>query len=77
MKDAKLHRLVFTLLRVFGVLWILGEYFGSALLFGKNVTVIGHAYIPSPVSLIVLIVSITVYLVIIRVIAKATAPKTN
>jgi Na+/melibiose symporter-like transporter len=65
MENNKFERIIFILLRVFGVLTIVGGF-----LVFNNKTIIGNVYMISPSVLIGMIVSIIIYLIFIRFIAK-------
>jgi hypothetical protein len=77
MENNKFERIIFILLRVFGVLTIVGAFLGEdgffskeGLLVFKHQTIIGNIYMISPRVFVEMIVSIVIYLVFIRFIAK-------
>lgn len=77
MEKNKFERTIFMLLRVFGVLTIVGAYLGEDGLFSKegflvfkHATIIGNVFMISPSVIIGMIVTITIYLIFIRLIAK-------
>lgn len=77
MENKKFERTIFTLLRVFGVLTIIGGYLDKEGFFSKegflifkHSTIIGNIFMISPSITIRMIVTITIYLVFIRFIAK-------
>jgi len=77
MESNKFEKLVFILLRVFGVLSIVGAYLNSDGLFSqeglvviKGKTIIGNIYMISPKVMIGMIVSIILYLIFIKIIAR-------
>jgi hypothetical protein len=76
-KNSKFERTIFTLLRVFGVLTIVGGYLGNEDFFSKNgllifkhTTIIGNIFMISPSAIIGMIVTIIIYLVFIRFITR-------
>ena len=86
MENNRFERVVFILLKVFGVLSIIGAYLAEDGFFSKEgflvfkcTTIIGNIYMLSPVVLVEMIVSIIIYLVLIRLIQKQVriAWKTN
>lgn len=77
MENNKFERVIFTLLRVFGVLTIIGGFIGEDRLFSKegllvfkHRTIIGNVFMISPRLIIEMIVSIIIYLIFITIIAK-------
>jgi hypothetical protein len=77
MENNKFERTIFTLLRVFGVLSILGAYLGSDGLFSRedlivfrHKTIFGNVFMISPRVITAMIVTIILYLIFIRIIAK-------
>lgn len=77
MENNKLEKVVFILLRVFGVLTIIGAFLGEdrffsndGLLVWKGKTIIGNVYMMSPAAIVGMIVSIILYLLFIKLIAK-------
>ena len=67
------EKTIFTLLRVLGVLIIVGAYLGNEDFFSKNgllifkhKTIISNIFMISPSAIIGMIVTITIYLVFIR-----------
>lgn len=77
MENNKFERIIFTLLRVLGVLTIIGGYLGQDGLFSKdnllvfkNNTIIGNVYMISPRVVIEMLVTIVIYLIFIRFLAK-------
>ena len=77
MENNKFEKTIFTLLRVFGVLTIVGAYLGNEgffrkedLLIFRHTTIIKNIYMISPTVIISMIVTITIYLVFIRFIAR-------
>lgn len=77
MENNKFERTIFTLLRIFGVLTIIGSYLGGDGLFSKeglivfkHKTIIGNVFMISPRVIIGMIVTIIIYLIFIRFIAK-------
>lgn len=77
MENNKFERIIFILLRVFGVLTIVGGFLSEKNIFSKegflvfnHKTIIGNVYMISPSVLIGMIVTIIIYLVFIRFTAK-------
>ena len=77
MKNNKFERIIFTLIRVFGVLTIVGGFFTKEGGFGKedllvfrHTTIIGNVFMVSPIDIIGMIVTIIIYLVFISLIQK-------
>jgi hypothetical protein len=77
MKNNKFEKIIFILLRVFGVLTIIAAFLGDDRLFSeqgflvlRHKTIIGNIYMISPRVFVEMIVSIVIYLVFIRFIAK-------
>lgn len=77
MENNKFERVIFILLRVFGILTIIGGYLAEdgafskeGLLVFKDKTIIGNVYMISPRIVIEMIVTIVVYLIFIRFLAK-------
>jgi len=77
MENNKFERIIFTLLRVFGVLTIVGSYLSGDNLFSKeglivlnHKTIFGNVFMISPVVIIGMIVTIIIYLTFIRFLAK-------
>ena len=77
MESNKFERTMFTLLRIFGVLTIVGSYLNGDGLFSKEglivfkqKTIIGNVFMISPKVIVGMIVTITIYLAFIRFIAK-------
>lgn len=77
MENNKFERIIFMLLRVFGVLTIVGIYLGEDGLFSKeglivlkHKTIIGNVFMISPRIIVVMIVTIILYLIFIKFLAK-------
>ena len=77
MENNEFERIIFILLKVFGVLTIVGTYLSEDRFFSKegflvfkHKTIIGNLYMISPRVLVLMIVSIILYLLFIRFIAK-------
>lgn len=77
MENNKFERIIFILLRVFGVLTIIGDFLGRDDIFSKegflvfrHSTIIGNVYMISPKLLVGMIVSIILYLVFIKILSK-------
>jgi len=77
MNDNKLEKVIFILLRVFGVLSIIGGFLSEDNLFSKDglivlnhKTILGNIYMISPIILVEMVVTIIIYLLFIKFIAK-------
>jgi hypothetical protein len=77
MESKRFERVIFILLRVFGILGIIGTFLGKdgsyskeGLIALKHGTIIGNIFMISPVVLIEMVVSIAIYLIIIRLVQK-------
>jgi len=77
MENNKFERTIFTLLRVFGVLTIIGSYLEGNGLFSKeglivlkHKTIIGNVFMISPKVIVEMIVTIILYLAFIKFVAK-------
>jgi hypothetical protein len=70
MENNKLERLIFKLLRIFGVLSIIGGFLGEEALHQFSTIRIGHVVFISVNALIGIIVSITIYLVFLRIVER-------
>ena len=77
MENNKFEKTIFTILRVFGVLSIVGAYLDSDGLFSeeglvviKGKTIVGNIYMLSPKVMIGMIVSIILYLIFLKIIAR-------
>lgn len=77
MENNKLERIIFMLLRVFGVLAIIGGFLEEDRFFAKenllvlnHKTIIGDVYMLSPSAIVGMLVTIIIYLVFLRIIAK-------
>ena len=77
MENNKFERNIFTLLRVLGVLTIVASFLGGdgffskeGLLVFKHTTIIGNVFMISPKAITEMLVTIILYLVFIRLIAK-------
>jgi hypothetical protein len=77
MKDNRFERVIYILLRVFGVLAILGGFLGNEGNYGKQVllsfngsTIFGNIYMIEPKALVEMVVAIVLYLVFIKVISR-------
>lgn len=77
MEKNKFERIIFILLRVFGILTIIGAYLSVDGLFSKeglivlnHKTIINNVFMISPRIIVGMIVTIILYLIFIRFIAK-------
>lgn len=77
MDDNRFERIVYILLRVFGILAILGGFLGNEGNYGKQVllsinnsTILGNIYMIQPKALVEMVVSIVLYLVFIKIVSK-------
>ena len=72
MENNKIERIIFRLIRVFGILSILGVYLDNGGLFECNILKLGDVslVLVSPFVVSALVTSIIVYLIIIRLIEK-------
>lgn len=77
MEDNRFERVIYILLRVFGILAILGSFLGNEGNYGKqillsfnNSTIFGNIYMIQPKALVEMVVAIVLYLVFIKVVSK-------
>ena len=77
MENNKFERVIFSLLRVLGVLAIIGAYLCNDGFFSKEKflvfkgeTIIGNVFMISPRVIVEMFISIMLYLVFIKIIAK-------
>lgn len=76
MEDNRFERIVYILLRVFGILAILGSFLGNEGNYGKQIllsfsdsTILGNIYMIEPMALVEMVVAIILYLVFIKVVS--------
>lgn len=77
MDSNKFEKIIYTLLRVFGILIIIGNFLTHDNMYKKQAhvvfmgkTIIGNVYMISPIIICGMIVAIILYLVFIRIISK-------
>jgi hypothetical protein len=66
MENNKLERIIFRLLRILGVVSIIGGFLGDEALHNYNTIRVGHVVYISPVLIIEMIVTIILYQIFIR-----------
>ena len=77
MENNKLEKVIFILLRVFGILAIIGSFMGAegvfykqSLLMLNQKTIIGNVYMMSPIVLVEMVVAIILYLVFLKIVER-------
>lgn len=70
MENNKLERIIFKLVRIIGIVAIIGGYLGEEILFKYNTLTVGHVTFISPILIIKMIVTIALYSIFIRFLEK-------